>query len=235
MSDRNFSALDHTAESASAYTDSITNSTIDSTEHTVRHLAEDVSELQHEAQAARQLRTRVNWLSGLLAISLIVLGGGLMMTTLSLRREQAALQSAQGELSQQVEAAEAAEAAEADAQINVEQLNRLEQQLEALNRQAAAISEQARGLTRGLPAVSAEQWAELQARIAEVEKSIRETMAGDTITGGGETDQMNRQFDKIDDLIQDFRTMLDSLTQTGAAPETPAAPSTEPTPTEPAN
>ncbi len=230
MSDRNFSTLDHTSVPSSAYADS--------TEPTVRHLAEDVCELQHEAQASRKLRTRVNWLSGLLAISLIVLGGGLIGTTLSLRREQAALQSAQGELSQQVAAAEAdaSNNAQAEAaQTNAEQLNRLEQQLAALNRQAEAISEQAKGLTKGLPAVSAEQWAELQARIAEVEKSIRETVAGETITGGVATDQVNRQFDKIDEMVKDFRAMLDSLTQTDTAPETTETTPTEPTATEPTN
>ena len=224
MSDRNFSTLDHTSVPSSAYADS--------SEPTVRHLAEDVSELQQEAQASRQLRNRVNWLSGLLVISLIVLGGGLIGTTLSLRREQARLQSAQGELSQQIESATEADAqsnapAEA-AQTNAERLNRLEQQLEALNRQAEAITEQAKGLTQGLPTVSAEQWAELQARIAEVEKSIRETVAGDTVTGEVSTDQINRQFDTIDELVKDFRTMLDSLTQTGAEPEPEAPTSAEP-------
>lgn len=229
MSDRNFSTLDHTSVPPSAYTDSA--------EHTVRHLSEDVSELQQQAQASRQLSNRVNWLSGLLVISLIVLGGGLISTTLSLRREQAALQSAQGELSQRIESATEADTqnnapAEA-AQTNAERLNRLEQQLEALNRQAEAITEQAKGLSQDLPAVSAEQWAELQARIAEVEKSIRETVAGNTVTGEVSTDQINRQFDEIDELVQDFRTMLDSLTQTSAAPD--AIPPTEPTAAEPTN
>ncbi len=227
MSDRNFSTLDHTSVPSSAYADSA--------EPTVRHLAEDVSDLQQQARASQQLRNRVNWLSGLLVISLIVLGGGLIGTTLSLRREQAILQSAQGELSQQIESATEADAqsnapAEA-AQTNAERLNRLnrlEQQLEALNRQAEAIAEQAKGLTQGLPAVSAEQWAELQARIAEVEKSIRETVAGDTVTGEVSTDQINRQFDTIDELVKDFRTMLDSLTQTGAEPEPKAPTSPEP-------
>ena len=216
MSDRSSTATADHSSSYDSSSNSYTNTQQAGTKQAqaIEQLTEDVADLRHyEAQTSKRLRTRVNWLTGLLAATLVILGGGLVGVALNLRNEQAALQATQEDLADQLAIA-------AEAEANQQQLNRLEQQLQSLNQQAQAIVEQAKGLTEDATAIPPAQWADLQARLKSLEQSIQESVAGKV-----PAEPVSEQFEKIDKVLSDFRAMIGTLTQTDVDSET-AAPET---------
>ncbi|HIK30210.1 MAG TPA: hypothetical protein IGS31_02485 [Oscillatoriales cyanobacterium M4454_W2019_049] len=139
-------------------------------------LSQEVANLRRETQDTKRLRGQVRWLTGLLIASVVILGGGLIGTTLSLRQEQAALRNSQEELAEQFETAQ-------EAQGNTEQLAQLEEQLQVLNERTQEISDRARQLSEQLPNASLEQWNDLQERLDSLEQGIREGLSGEAVVG----------------------------------------------------
>lgn len=181
----------------------------------IHNLTSDVADLHDQAQSSKRLKKRVSWLTGLLAASLVILGGGLIATTLNLRQKQADLQVTQEDLAQQIESASDAQS---DLLAGAEQLSQLQQQLQALNQQAQALTTQARdlteNLTEGLPNISSQQWSDLQERLQSLEQNIQDGIAGDTAV-----EKASEQLNKIQEMLQGFQEMLGSPSPSEESPE----------------
>lgn len=212
FSDRNIHPPDDTAGLPS---DSIEQNT-----QAIENLATDVAALHYQAEAAKQLKKRVNWLTGLLVGSLVVLGGGLIGTTLSLKNNQANLRSTQEELSQQIESASDAQS---DLAAGAEQLSQIQQQLQTLNQQAQTLTTQARdlsdGLSEGVANVSSEQWADLREKLNGLEQTIQ-----DGVSGEATAPEAAEQLNQIQEVLQKFRETLSSVRASAETPETEEQP-----------
>lgn len=149
----------------------------------VKHMA--ANQMSRSAEDVKRLRGRMQWLTGISAVAIVLLGGALIGVTLGLRQEQTAIREDQQQLTEQVETLQAQEG-------NAEQLNRIEELLTSLNENAQELGGQAQNIVENLPGASGEQLQAIQEDLQELQQGIR-----DNLSPQGALDRLNSIYERV--------------------------------------
>lgn len=117
----------------------------------------------------QKLRGYLRWLTGILLVAILGLGGSFIGVTYSLRNEQ-------NKIAQQVESI-------ADNQVSIQQFEQLKTLINSLNQQAKELSKRTVELSQQVPQVSLNQLEAIREQLQTLEVSIRENVSNAVITG----------------------------------------------------
>ncbi|MGB3493749.1 MAG: hypothetical protein WBA57_13550 [Elainellaceae cyanobacterium] len=155
----------------------------------VKHMAS--AQMSRSAEDVKRLKGRMQWLTGISAVAIVLLGGALIGVTLGLRQEQTAIRENQQQLTEQVETLQAQEG-------NAEQLGRIEELLTSLNENAQNLGGQAQSIVENLPEASGEQLQAIQEDLKDLQQGISENLSPQ-----GALERLNNLYERVRGLTGD--------------------------------